>query len=58
MKFSIIKKILLLTLIVASTNSNGQDMNDFKWKNRVLIVKTLKSDSKKLNDQLSIITQI
>ena len=53
MKSSIIQKIIFLTLILASVKSNGQDLNDFKWKNRVLIVKTLKSNSKKLADQLS-----
>ena len=52
MKSSIIHKILFLTLILASVKSNSQDLNDFKWINRVLIVKTLKSNSKKLADQL------
>lgn len=40
-------------MILAGAKSNGQDLNDFKWKNRILIVKTLKSDSEKFDDQLN-----
>lgn len=52
MKFSISHKILFLTLITASARSNGQELNDLKWKNRILIVKTLKSNSEKFKNQL------
>ena len=40
-------------MILAGAKSNGQDLSDFKWKNRILIVKTLKSDSEKFNGQLN-----
>jgi len=53
MKNSIILKTLFLIVGFLSVKSNGQDLNDHNWKNRVLIVKTLNSDSEKFNEQLN-----
>ncbi|MDE3743878.1 DUF4174 domain-containing protein [Maribacter polysaccharolyticus] len=53
MKNSIIHKILFLIVGFLCANSNGQDLNAHKWKNRILIVKTLNSDSEKFYEQLN-----
>lgn len=53
MKFSIIHKTVFLTMIMAGMESYGQELENFKWKNRILIVKTLDSDSEIFNDQLT-----
>ncbi|TWO34057.1 DUF4174 domain-containing protein [Seonamhaeicola sediminis] len=53
MKTSIICQILYLTMVLLSSKFYGQDLSDHKWKDRILIVKTLNTDSKKYNNQLT-----
>ena len=53
MKNSIIHKTLFLIVGLLCAKSNGQDLNNLKWTNRILIVKTLNTDSEKFNKQLN-----
>ncbi|MCO4820646.1 MAG: DUF4174 domain-containing protein [Flavobacteriaceae bacterium] len=53
MKRSIIYKILFVIVGFLCTKSNGQNLNDHKWTNRVLIVKTSNNDFDKFNEQLN-----
>ena len=53
MKKSIIYKILFLIVGFLCAKSNGQDLKDYEWKNRILIVKTVNADAKKFNEQLN-----
>jgi len=57
LKNSIIHKTLFLIVGLLCAKSNGQDLNNLKWTNRILIVKTLNTDSEKFNKQLNLIQE-
>lgn len=49
---SIIFKIIFVITCFLGMKTYGQNLDNHKWKSRILIVKTLSSNSKKHNDQL------
>ena len=52
MNTSLLSKSIFLVTCIFTFTSYGQNLNEHKWKNRVLIVKTLKKESKKFVDQI------
>ena len=53
MNNSIIFKIIFVITSFSCLKTYGQNLDDHKWKNRILILKTLSTNSKRYNNQLN-----